>query len=511
MLMREGFIFLGMVYSISMRFVSIIFLIIGIFYSFNVFAGSEDFFDDFKEVGERLQNLNVPADQTFLYTAINNLKKDYWVKAQAINDSVILLENISRSSKDDGAEIEYALAGIKKQIADMRVLDAPKGKALDLVGKLRNEAVHERLVFLQKQEEILRNAQFNGISKVVEGAKQEGVGILAALDRQLDNQNIAVSAVMRRDFPSNQKMQPNHAPPPEQPVSDKMRRMLAERAKKGTRNAFPIDPNDGFGGVFPCEKDLHNRVKPTTLVVSVIPSKSSFFSKALSLGVKGLKVLPLVGELWTRKENALITSAHALTEACIRNESNAGETALYVGMQYAYRGFGFLSFVPNLADSATPESIQGTLNFLLNAGCFDEYREFIGSNKDVFADLGLGDISILSPAEVAMRERQYEDLQKRLNTPLTVEEIIANRKATNDMIAQDLANKRMAFGACCMLVATKACPLQIKNDLIESPLTVSASSDKRHSPLLKADTTPVISCSQLQADIKNLESYLFVK
>lgn len=147
-----------------------------------------------------------------------------------------------------------------------------------------------------------------------------------------------------------------------------------------------------------------------------VSSQPGLARKALKFGAKTLRILPLIGEVWTRPENALLANAHALEEECITKRANALDTTVYVGAQYGYRGFGFLSFVPNLADSATPENIQTTLNFLLRSGCFDEYRIFMNKNKSILIDLGLlNDLSLFTDTELTKEEEDYEDLQIRLN------------------------------------------------------------------------------------------------
>lgn len=158
------------------------------------------------------------------------------------------------------------------------------------------------------------------------------------------------------------------------------------------------------------------KIKLPTQTPLPASSQPGLAKKALKFGAKTLRIFPLVGEVWTHPENALLANAHALEEECITKRANALDTTVYVVKQYAYRGFGFLSFVPNLADSADAQSIQKTLNFLLSAGCFNEYQMFVDKNNDVLDDLGLSDsLSILSDAELKAEEKSYEDLQIRLN------------------------------------------------------------------------------------------------
>lgn len=432
---------------------------------------------------------------------LNNLYKYFAQPAEGIKDALKILEDISQMTPfEQGAAIQKAanetVQAYKKRVAESDKMKANIDKTPytdpaypSKVKKL--EEAHEDLARLQATSGVLDDARRNGIQSATAAADAranrlaaQGADELAELQR-------------RSEFARLKPVSPVR--PPSTPRSDagSMRRA----------NLFP--PDDGF---FPSDDTVMRRMRPSMPVVSPAPSSPSFFSRALGVGAKGLKVLPLVGELWTRKENALMTSAHALTEACIRNESNAGETALYVGMQYVYRGVGFLSLVPNLADSATPESIQSTLNFLLNAGCFDEYREFVNSNTGLFKDLGLDNLQIASPADISKKEKQYADLQKRLNTPLTDEEIAADRRAANAALAQDLADKRNAFAACCGLLVTNACPLSaITNDLVKNAPALPASSDKPLFPIPKDDTVPVMTCSGLQADIKDLENRLIVR
>ncbi len=327
---------------------------------------------------------------------------------------------------DSGVEIERELTIVKRQYADAVALDTPKGKILDSAGKARNEALHERLAYLRKKENILNNAQTIGIDNAIQLAEQEGSDILSAFDRQFDNQIVSASSLRRMDV--SQKIPPDHMLSTT-PTSHRRQRNIDEWNKRnkglgdmGKKNYLPVDPNDGLGGYLPTDETIQNRYMQKRLKLPAqppvsVPQKSGFFSKTMKFGAKGLRFLPLVGEVWTRKENALLASAHALTEVCInQHRADAVDTTLYVGRQYVYRGFGFLSFIPNLADSVTPESIQGTLDFLSRAGCFNEYRLFVEKNKSIFADLGLlDDLSLFSNAELAKEERNWEDLQIRLN------------------------------------------------------------------------------------------------
>ncbi len=434
---------------------------------------------------------------------LNNLYKQFAQPAEGIKDALKILEDISHMTPfEQGAAIQKA-ANETVQAYKKRVAESDKMKAnIDRTpyqdpaypSKVKKlEEAHEDLARLQATSGILDDARRNGVSSATAAADARADRLAAQGADEL------AELKGRPEFIRVKPTSPVRPPStPSKPDLGSIRRA----------NLFP--PDDGF---FPNEDTVMRRMRPVISPASapVAPS-SSFFSRALGVGAKGLKVLPLVGELWTRKENALMTSAHALTEACIRNESNAGETALYVGMQYVYRGVGFLSLVPNLADSATPESIQSTLNFLLNAGCFDEYREFVNNNAGLFKDLGLSNLQIASSADISKKEKEYADLQRRLNTPLTDEEIAADRRTANTALAQDLTSKRAVFSACCGLITTNTCPLSsITNDLVKNPPISPTFSDKPLFPIPKDEGAPTMTCSGLQADIKSLENRLIVR
>lgn len=214
---------------------------------------------------------------------------------------------------------------------------------------------------------------------------------------------------------------------------------------------------------------------------------ASKLRKGVGIGLRGL---PLIGEFLTKNENALLASAHAMTEACIANRPDALDTARYIGTQFIYRGVGFLSLVPNLADSADARSIQKTLDFFLSAGCFDEYRVFVERNAGLFTDLKLTDeLSMLSSAEIARSEMEYADLRAFLNTPRTAEEVRADALRHREQLERTIKGNKDLFSACCSLVTIpNACPREyafIEGNPIEQGKKKAAM------------------CRQLESDIKS--------
>lgn len=251
-----------------MHWISIFFLIISFLYAPNVFAGPDDFFEDFNDIDKLMRSINIPANQTHLYTVLDTLTKQYWVKVRAIYETTTILEDIARTSSNPLIEVENMLKRVVDDITITELLDAPKNKALDLAGKMRNEAVHQRLEFLRQQEKILRDAK-DGINKAIDTARKEGVGILAALDR-----DPRLNDLLQKKPHYNTSYDPPHSPTPT--PSNKMRDTIARQAKKGTRNAFPVDA-DSLSGLFPSDADLEKRFKPYVSAPLPTPQAHGFF------------------------------------------------------------------------------------------------------------------------------------------------------------------------------------------------------------------------------------------
>lgn len=295
-----------------MRPVIIIFCIISLLLVRGVHAEPDDFLNELEQALLNVKEVKVPLEKI---TDFNILKKSYVAPATAIQDTITLLNNIKHSKLDNGAEIRRELALAEKQYADAMALDAPKNKSLDSAGKVRNEALHERLAYLRKQKDILRNAKAKGIDKAIQMAKQEGSNILAALNRQLVNKIIPAPTQTYIDPP--QDLQPTPQ------TSDKMRRYLAERTKKGTKNAFPVSPDDGFMGLFPSDETLMHRLRPTKPIGGAAPVPMTQFilpissesAKILSFAKGAGKAVSAVGVVTVAYDIAVENDAeYALTK-----------------------------------------------------------------------------------------------------------------------------------------------------------------------------------------------------
>ena len=348
-----------------------------------------------------------------MLTALNDIHKQFLQPAKGmINMRGFLKETEKLDTFDQGLAIQKTLQktknAYKKTMKDdmemkenLRKTSRNDAAYPSKVKKL--EIAHEELARMRIEIKILEDARDDGISRAIARIETESEQLMIKSVNKLEELQ-ETEAFLKIKKP---------VPPPHILLS----RDVPVLKDIGKKNYLPVGPD----GWLPTDEAvqnryMQNRIKlPAQVPVPVSPP-SGLLSKTLKVGARGLRFLPLVGELWTRKENAVLASAHALTEACIHRDSNAADTALYVGTQYAYRGFGFLSFVPNLADTADVQSIQKTLNFLVRSGCFNEYRMFVDKNKGVLDDLGLlGNLSILSDAELKAEEKSYDNLQIRLN------------------------------------------------------------------------------------------------